>query len=187
MSATRILFQPHLKPSRNKILLIVKLSYAVLVAARKLRPYFDAHTIDPQKLSTREGSAKMDIAGRLLRWVIELSKCDLEFHPRTIIKVQALDDFVVEAAYQEEEMEIESWEIVLDGSAAHRGAGAGILMTSLAADKIEYVIIFKFAAFNNEAEYEAAITGVQMCLSADAKRVKMTTNSQLVANQLSGE
>ncbi|XP_056687575.1 uncharacterized protein [Spinacia oleracea] len=60
-------------------------------------------------------------------------------------------------------------------------------MTSPTGDKFEYAIRFTFSALNNEAEYEAAIAGVQLCLLADAKRIVMTTDSQLVANQFSGE
>ncbi|XP_056690235.1 uncharacterized protein [Spinacia oleracea] len=129
----------------------------------------------------------MDTAGRLLRWAIELSEYDLEFHPRNAIKAQALADFVVEASYQEDETKAESWEVSVDGSAAQSGAGAGVVMTSPTGGKFEYAIRFTFAASNNEAEYEAAIAGVQLCLLADAKRIVMTTDSQLVANQFSGE
>lgn len=41
---------------------------------------------------------------------------------------------------------------------------------------------FKFTASNNEAKNEEAIAGVQMCLSADVRRVEMTTDSELVAH-----
>ncbi|XP_056685805.1 uncharacterized protein [Spinacia oleracea] len=184
-----IYFVSHiLNPAEARYSLIEKVAYAVLIAARKPRPYFDAHTIQIlTNFPLEKALQKMDTAGRLLRWAIELSEYDLEFHPRNAIKAQALADFVVEASYQEDETKAESWEVSVDGSAAQSGAGAGVVMTSPTGDKFEYAIRFTFAASNNEAEYEAAIAGVQLCLLADAKRIVMTTDSQLVANQFSGE
>ncbi|XP_056691635.1 uncharacterized protein [Spinacia oleracea] len=176
-----------LNPAETRYPLIEKLAYAVLIAARKLRPYFDAHTIEIlTNFPLEKALQKMDTAGRLLRWAIELSEYDLEFHPRNAIKAQALADFVVEASYQEDETKAESLEISVDGSAAQSGAGAGIVMTSPAGDKFEYAIRFTLTASNNEEEYEATIAGVQLCLAADAKKVIMTTDSQLVTNQFSG-
>ncbi|XP_056688315.1 uncharacterized protein [Spinacia oleracea] len=156
--------------------------------ARKLRPYFDAHTIEVlTNFPLEKAISKLDTSGRLLKWAIELSEFDLEFRPRTAIKAQALADFIVEASYQEDEVQAEVWDVSVDGSAAQKGSGAGIIMKSPAGDIFEYAIKFTFNASNNEAEYEAAIAGIQMCLAADAKRVILTTDSQLVASQFSGE
>lgn len=72
------------------------MAYAVLVSARKLQPYFDAHTIEVLTNYPLEKAVnKIDTSGRLLRWAIELSEYDLEFKPRTTIKAQALSDFIV--------------------------------------------------------------------------------------------
>ncbi|XP_056688741.1 uncharacterized protein [Spinacia oleracea] len=168
--------------------LVEKMAYAVLIAARKLRPYFDMHTIEVlTNFPLEKAISKLDTSGRLLKWAIELSEFDLEFRPRTAIKAQALADFIVEASYQEDEVQAEVWDVSVDGSAAQTGSGAGIIMKSPTGDIFEYAIKFMFNASNNEAEYEAAIAGIQMCLAADAKRVILTTDSQLVASQFSGE
>lgn len=85
--------------------LIEKMAYAVLVVTRKLRPYFDAHSIEVlTNLPLEKEIHKLDTSGRLLRWEIELSEFDLKFRPRVTIKSQALADFIVEASYQEEEV-----------------------------------------------------------------------------------
>lgn len=39
---------------------------------------------------------KLDIIGRLLKWALELSVFDIEYHPCTTIKSQALADFIIE-------------------------------------------------------------------------------------------
>jgi hypothetical protein len=74
-----------------------KMLYAILMASRKLRHYFQAHRITMvtsyplgQILHNREGT------GRVVKWAIELSEFDLHFEPRHAIKSQALADFVAE-------------------------------------------------------------------------------------------
>lgn len=115
--------------------LIEKMTYAVLVAARKLRSYFDSHSIEVlPNFPLEKAIHKLDTSGRLLRWAIELSEFDLEFRQRVAIKAQALADFIVEASYQEEEVKAETWEVSVDRSAAQTGSGAGIIMTSPGGD-----------------------------------------------------
>ena len=64
-----------------------KLAFALVTAARKLCPYFQAHTI---VLLTnhplRKAMSKPDAAGRLIQWSIELSEFDIDYRPRIVIK-----------------------------------------------------------------------------------------------------
>ena len=74
---------------------IEKITFALIVASRKLRPYFQVNPIlvmtdQPIKNSMNRPEA----AGRMVQWVIELSQFDIEYHPRTAIKAQALVDFI---------------------------------------------------------------------------------------------
>ncbi|XP_065630412.1 uncharacterized protein LOC136067902 [Quercus suber] len=39
---------------------------------------------------------KPEAAGRMVQWAIELSQFNVEYHPRTAIKAQALADFIAE-------------------------------------------------------------------------------------------
>ena len=49
-------------------------------------------TDQPSKKSMNRPEA----ARRMIQWAIELSQFDIEYHPRTAIKAQALADFIVE-------------------------------------------------------------------------------------------
>ena len=69
--------------------------YAVLMASRKLRHYFQAHKITfvtsyplGQILQNMEG------IGRTVKWAIELAKLGLRFAPRHTIKSHALTDLL---------------------------------------------------------------------------------------------
>ncbi|XP_021749911.1 uncharacterized protein LOC110715632 [Chenopodium quinoa] len=183
-----IYFVSHvLNAAERRYPVVEKIAYAVVVAARKLRPYFDAHAIDILTNQPLEKSLqKMKTSGRLLKWEIELSEYVITYKPRVSIKAQALSDFIVEMSYYEEEDDAGTWKVSVDGSSASTGSGAGVIMISPQGDVFEYAVKFKFKASNNEAKYEAALAGIQLCISAEAKRIEMTTNSQLVANQFNG-
>ncbi|XP_077249086.1 uncharacterized protein LOC143888514 [Tasmannia lanceolata] len=76
---------------------VEKLAYALVMAARKLRPYFQACTI---KVLTdqplRQVLHRPDISGRLVKWAVELREFDIQYMPRPVIKAQVLADFVAE-------------------------------------------------------------------------------------------
>ena len=76
---------------------IEKLAYCLILASRKLRPYFQAHPITvltDQPL--RQVLQKPEAAGRLLKWAVELGQFDISYLPRAAIKGQALADFITE-------------------------------------------------------------------------------------------
>src|SRR5512143_3041726 len=115
-----------------------KMLYAILMASRKLRHYFQAHRVTVvtsyplgQILHNREGT------GRVVKWAIELSEFDLHFEPRHAVKSQALADFVAEWTPAPEPVsspEASSgpsqlphtayWLMQFDGSLSLQGAGA---------------------------------------------------------------
>lgn len=83
---------------------IEKIAFALIVASRKLRQYFQSNPIfvmtdQPIKKSMN----KPEAAGRIVQWAIELSQFDIEYHPRTAIKAQALADFIVEFTLPDED------------------------------------------------------------------------------------
>ena len=74
-----------------------KLILALVTTSRKLRPYFQAHTIEvPTKYPMKQILYKPETSGRLIKWVIELSEFDIRYKPRTTIKGQILVDFIME-------------------------------------------------------------------------------------------
>ncbi|XP_074336598.1 uncharacterized protein LOC141673755 [Apium graveolens] len=74
-----------------------KLVYALILASRKLRPYFQAHRVEVHTAyPLRQVLYKPESSGRMLKWAVELGQFDLEYVPRTVIKGQALADFLLE-------------------------------------------------------------------------------------------
>ena len=103
------------------------------MAVKKLRPYFQAHTIVLLTgLPIKAILHKPDVSGRLLKWAVDLREFDIEYQPRTTIKGQALADLVVESSDTHSQgVGIEKWVLETDGSSRAQGGGAGIVLRTL--------------------------------------------------------
>ena len=168
-----------------------KLILALVTAARKLRPYFQAHTIEvPIEYLMKQVLHKPETSGRLMKWAIELSKFDIIYKPKTAIKGQVLADFVMEFISAElvknaqAPTDLPIWKLSVDGATNAQGSGAGLILTSPEGMDIEYALIFKFQASNNEAEYETVIAGLNLAHSLEIDRLEVYSNSQLVVRQI---
>ncbi|XP_052292047.1 uncharacterized protein LOC127900835 [Citrus sinensis] len=173
-----------------------KWALALVVAARKLRPYFQAFPVSViTNQPLRQTLHKPDASGRLVKWAIELSEFDIDYKPRATIKAQAMVDFVAEFTEPEvcldqqdvvtDSGEAQVWQMSVDGSSREQGSGAGIVLEGPEGEEISYAVKLEFAATNNQAEYEALIAGLELAKAVRADKVKIRTDSQLVANYIS--
>ncbi|GJU15522.1 reverse transcriptase domain-containing protein [Tanacetum coccineum] len=79
-----------------------KLILALLSVSRRLKRYFQAHTIiviTDQPI--KQLLSKLKISGRMLKWKFELEGYDIQYRPRTSIKGQILADFIIEISDEE--------------------------------------------------------------------------------------
>ena len=168
-----------------------KLILALVIAARKLRPYFQAHTIEvPTEYPMKQVLHKLETSSRLMKWAIELSEFDIIYRPKTAIKGQVLADFVMEFASSEPARDAQvatdpsTWKLSVDGASNAQGSGAGLILTSPEGIDIKYVLRFGFHASNNEAEYEAIIAGLNLTHSLEVDQLEVYSDSQLVVRQI---
>jgi len=76
---------------------IEKVALAVVFSMRRLRHYFQSFTIIVMiDLPIRKVLQKSNVAGRMVRWAVELSKFDVQYVPRGPIKGEVYTNFVVE-------------------------------------------------------------------------------------------
>ena len=74
-----------------------KLILTLVTTARKLHPYFQAHTTEiPTKYPMKQMLYKPETSGRLMKWAIEMSEFDIRYKPKTAIKGQILANLVME-------------------------------------------------------------------------------------------
>ena len=108
-----------------------KLAFALVIAARRLKPYFQAHIIIVlTDKPLRKAMNSPEAAGRMALWAIEQSKFDIQYRPRTAIKGQAVADFIAEFTLGGNQLveEKEQWSIHTDGSLNRRAGGAGVVI-----------------------------------------------------------
>jgi len=74
----------------------------------------------------------------------------------------------------------------VDGSSTKDGSGTGLILESPAEARYEHALKFMFKASNNEVEYEALITRIELCYTIGADFVQAFSDSQLVFSQLNG-
>ncbi|KAJ4795108.1 Pol-polyprotein [Rhynchospora pubera] len=168
---------------------IEKVAFAVMIAFRKLKPYFQAHPIKVlTDMPLRKALGQLDVAGRMLKWTVELSEYDVSFEPRTAYKGQILADFIVECtARQIENPKEEVWEVFVDGAASEKGSGVGIEIKGPKGEKFHYAIHLTFEVSNNVAEYEALLAGMRLMEAIGARSVRFYMDSQLMVNQIKEE
>ncbi|XP_073129090.1 uncharacterized protein [Henckelia pumila] len=124
-----------------------------------------------------------DASGRLVKWVVELGEYDIEYKPRAAIKAQALSDFLTKViTFGQEEV----WRIFVDGASSLEGSRVGVILISPTQKKTKVAIRLSSFKSNNEAEYEAVISGLKLARKAGARHVIVYSNSQLVVQQVQG-
>ncbi|KAH7856658.1 hypothetical protein Vadar_003985 [Vaccinium darrowii] len=86
-----------------------------------------------------------------------------------------------------EKNEPQPWLFLIDGSKTKEANGAGIVLQSPDGTKLKYALRFQFNATNNQAEYEALITGIQLAKAMGTKCLAVISDSQLIIGQVNGE
>ncbi|XP_071712914.1 uncharacterized protein [Rutidosis leptorrhynchoides] len=80
----------------------------------------------------------------------------------------------------------ETWDLFTDGASCAEGAGAGLVLASPSGEEHTYALRFIFDVTNNEAEYEALLAGLNIARKMNIVKLRVFTDSQLVANQFNG-
>jgi hypothetical protein len=152
---------------------IQKLLYAVVLARRKLRHYFEAHSVTVvSSFPLREIIRNPDVVDNIVKWSVELICETLAYASRKAIKSQILADFIAEwTDTQLPQVQAECWTLYFDGSVMKTGAGVGLLFISPLGEHMRYAVRLHFPASNNMAEYEALLCGLRIVIETGIKRL----------------
>ncbi|XP_030964751.1 uncharacterized protein LOC115986022 [Quercus lobata] len=119
---------------------------------------------------------KLEAAGRLIQWAIELSEFDIRYQPRNVIKAQPLLDFIAEFTPGhgdlDEGKEAKTWIVHVDGSSTLYAGGIGVVLRSPEGDKLKYMASF--------------LKGLELAKSLKVKSIVVQGDSQLVMGQVNG-
>ena len=82
-----------------------------------------------------------------------------------------------EGAQEEQPVEQEKlegvWLVIVDGSHSEQGSGARVVIRIPKGAEVSYVVKFEFQLMNNQAEYEAFITGLVLAHTLRAAMVEI--------------
>ena len=108
-------------------------------AARKLRPYFQAHPVVVlTDLPLRGTSHKPNMSGRMARWAMELSEYGIQYKPRLSKKGQILADFLAEIPQLDASLnKTGRWTLCVNGASRQTGVGIGLQLTSPNGERVE--------------------------------------------------
>ena len=125
--------------------LMEKLAFALITTSRKLRHYFQAHVITIMiDHSLKKVMNKLEVAGQLIQWAVELSEFDIRYQSRNAIKAQALVDFIAEFTPVHCDLnEIEgnkTWVVHVDGSSTLHIGGIIVVLKSPEGDKLKHKV-----------------------------------------------
>ncbi|GJX11133.1 NYNRIN-like protein [Tanacetum coccineum] len=179
-----------------------KLTLALVHAAKRLRIYFQGHTIKvimdkpiSQILNNREAT------GRLAKWEVELEAYGIKYAPRSAIKAQVLADFLADtmaedSPTQQEDTETKApenlraeadiWKLYTDGASNEHGSREGLILIDPEGAEYSYALRLNFTNSNNDAEYEALLAGLRIATKMKVKKMNAFVDSKLVANQVEG-
>jgi hypothetical protein len=107
--------------SKKNYTKLEKVLYAVLMASRKLRHYFQAyHIIVPSSQPLKDIMRNREATGRIGKWAAELNEFSIDYVHRSSIQSQALADFIADwtpgAQEEEASKDAEAWTMFCDGS-----------------------------------------------------------------------
>ncbi|GJW53856.1 reverse transcriptase domain-containing protein [Tanacetum coccineum] len=144
-----------------------KLILALVHAARRLRRYFQAHTVVILTNShIKQALTKPGKSGRVAKWVIELGENDTMFQTRDDSDKETLKDFLIKAPPEDNRKEVErktntkreetklscEWKLYTDGASSSNGSGVGLMLIDPEGKEYTYAMRFKFDTTNNEEE-----------------------------------
>jgi hypothetical protein len=177
------------------LLCVRKIAYVVVMAARKLRHYFEGHrirVITNQPLS--DLFANKEASTRIIKWGAELSEYTVDFERRSAIKSQVLVDFIIDwtsPIHNPSEDMSTPWVVRCDGAWCHKGVGISTVVTSPTGIVNGYAARLIFAddvhSTNNTTEYEALLLALRKMKALGQQTFIIKTNSKVIQEHIEKE
>ena len=82
---------------------------------------------------------------------------------------------------------METWTVQIDGFATIKEGRARVVLISPEREILKYAVRLQFSVTNNEAEYEALLTGLSLAKALGAKNLIIQADSQLIIGQAKGD
>ncbi|XP_058751478.1 uncharacterized protein LOC131624538 [Vicia villosa] len=127
---------------------------------------------------------------RIGKWALALTEYFLTYASLKAMKGQVVADFLVDhfvVDVPQNCVDLAPWKLYFDGSSHKNGTNIGGIIISPDGIPAEFKYSIYGMCTNNEAEYEALITGLELLLELGARNVEIMGDSELVVKQVSKE
>lgn len=138
----------------------------------------------------RKIMGNQDEANQIARRAIQLADHHISYKSRTAVKFSALSDFLIyweETEYLPPPPDSIDWRMHFLGSKMHTGLGAGIILTSPKAGRLQYLLQIQLTTSNKMAEYEVLTHGLRLAREMSDWCILFFHNSHLVLRHVIGE
>ncbi|KAH6776184.1 hypothetical protein C2S52_013745 [Perilla frutescens var. hirtella] len=189
-------------PNELKYSPVEKLCLSLIFSIKKLKHYFQAHTV---RLISKTNPLKYVMmrsvmSDRLACWYLQLQQFEIIYVPQKAVKGQVLAYFLADhpipAEWEldddlpdEDVLAIEvlaPWKMYFDGASHREGAGTGVVFITLEGEVLPYSFTLTENCSNNVAEYQALILGSEMAMDAKRLQIKVYGDCKVVIYQLLG-
>ena len=117
----------------------------------------------------------------MAQWAFELSEFSIQYKPQLALKGQVLIDFLAELPQTDVVQDNNGWWILHVNKAFFQmGARVGLQLKAPTGERVEQAIRLYFPVSNNETEYEAILTGIDLTQSVSSEKLLIPNDSQLV-------
>jgi hypothetical protein len=154
---------------------IEKMCLSLYYACTKLRRYLltSSCTIMCQYDIIKYMLQRPILSGSMGKWAFALVEYDLEYERLTSKGGQVVVDFIVEHRIELENdvgsVDEDVWKLFFDDSVHNKGHGIGCFIVSPNGVEYELSIWLEFECTNNQAEYEALLSGLPALVDMEAK------------------
>nr|XP_023925240.1 uncharacterized protein LOC112036641 [Quercus suber] len=138
---------------------------------------------EEEKVEALETLELLDGKPTMTKKAIELGQFNIGYHPKTAIKAQALNDFIVEFTIPNEEGatdDVERWMIQTDGSSVQKRGEVGVIIITPEEEMLKYGIQRTFPATNKEAKYERVLMRLRVGKALGIKNLLLQSDSKLI-------
>ncbi|GKC05403.1 reverse transcriptase domain-containing protein [Tanacetum coccineum] len=183
---------------KGKAMLVHYVSKTLHDAERNYAP------LEKMALALRHASrrlrSKAEAFGKLAKYSMDLGAYNITYEPYNAIKRQLLADFINEVPVGSDTMvhwvtpymidhQIdckEKWVLYTDRASNIKGASAGLVLISPMKTEYTYALRLNFDITNNQAEYEALLSGLRIAKKIGVQSLTVNVDSKLVASQING-
>ncbi|GJT56656.1 reverse transcriptase domain-containing protein [Tanacetum coccineum] len=163
-----------------------KLALAVVHAARRLRRYFQGHTI---KVITDKPISQIlnnqEAMGRLAKLGVELEAYGIKYTPKKYNKRTSARRFLGRHNGRGQ-LYTNIWKLYTDGASNEHRSGAGLILIDPEGAEYSHALRLNFANSNNDVKYEALLAGLRIATKIKVGKLHALVDSKLVASQVEG-